>query len=858
MEHTASFVAEHPVHRHRLLVLTRTTAQLLTLEHLNGKLRVIERQLTLPRAAALPTCATFFAHGIYVGTSGGKVCTFSATGAPLFADTSDVDAAILPGVLELEGEDGAVLPVTQLIANRETLAVASANSNLLLLCRHAAAASDAAAASAAQVVTTLEIAQTSDISCMDFGGPDCRDLVLQSSDGIQVALSPGADTSGTAIQDRELVPRVLVDAHCGCVKAAVATGRPGEIATGASDGSVRLWDASLGVCAAKRTFGAPISTLAAMPAAGLLAAGSASGVVRVLASAAGLPVTAARRLSTSAVTHLTFSPPGVTAEGHPLLAALCGAEVFVLQLGAAGVIAATHRVPLTSQPAAIAFAPSTTAEGEGPRRPCLLVSLTSPELLCIPLPLYMTAEAIASATPWHMKVESPLLHMAPCASAALASLYSVCADKGVRLYEVPNTAAAWTSSKGRIVRSVHKATGEGRAVGAQVAVAPTQNGALLAVSSRSGCVQLRVGLNGATPQTLSLCDAVDGGAEAVAFDAEARHLLVAAADGSVVMATVNAGAPLITAALPTVPDVPVGLDADVLDDATLPLFDDQTDASAGAPGHRQCVDPQSAEHLESVAKFKLLQQRFDKLLECNTQASAREQLPRAEFVIDNTLVSTLKDAGQARVAAITERLKCANAAASVAAQRIRTQCHDSLDEPVCAVGGVCTQTVVTSFATASCTAACQQQEHVRFLRGVETAEAAATGGGRSVRHLRVVDLDESGAPVTAADGEDTAASPAADAPQVATTVDEALFSDWDLSTASRRVANATLLAGAAVEVRRQFNAKFAKVSAAKHAAMDKIKEQNVRLKEIAQELRIMGFAVKADDVAPLRVRPTAA
>jgi hypothetical protein len=857
LEQAAEQLQVHPLHAGCLLAVMRSSVAIFSLEMLSGKRRLIERPTRLPLATTAPTCATFYASGFYVGTTGGHIYSFSnegmqhkGTAGPHGRDAGGAERLVL------QGDDGDGLPVTLLASNSETLVIATADSNLLFVCAHAHGDDGGVPT----VLSTVEVTQASVISAMVYGGQHHRDIALLSADGIQLMLCH-SNTAGAV----EFVPRVLSDAHRCKVTAAVATGRAGEVATAALDGSVRIWEVSLAMCSTKRTFSSPMTALAACPAAGLLAVGAASGVLRVLAATAGLPVAARICLSRLPVSDCAFCLPSVAPGGRPLLAALCGTDVFIVQLRRGGGASAVHRIVVTGRPLAVAFAPSPTADVGCPQA-CLLVSLAVPELMCLPLPAELTPGSLAATAEWRMKIQAAFVHMV-CTTGArdtLGTLYGVCTDKYVCSYELPGTAAAWAASKGRLVRSSEKVETDGKAAGARVAIAASPHAPLLAHSSMSGFVHLRQGATATAAPRLSLGDAATGGVTAVAFDATATHLLSGGADGAVIICTVNGGMPDKAVVLVQVPEVVVDMDMDALDDAGEPLFDAApVSLATSAPKPARIPLTLCPEQSELLARFKLLRQQFGKLLDRNAAAQEREKMPRNAFAIDTVLETDLREQGQVRIASIRQRLQRANAAMGIVCLRIRAQCHDAMDVHIRCLSGVRTLRVVKRFAASASAAASRSTAQVTFLRDVERAEARAGGSWHSVRGARIVELDTSGAPVDRGDGDDTAAPPAAptathdaltaDGP--ASKVEAALYSDWDLCTSSRRVINSVLLAAASTEERTRFNAAFERAVKVKAAAIDKINEQNARLVEIAKEMASMGFAVKHDDVAPLEVPP---
>jgi len=74
-----------------------------------------------------------------------------------------------------------------------------------------------------------------------------------------------------------------------------------------------------------------------------------------------------------------------------------------------------------------------------------------------------------------------------------------------------------------------------------------------------------------------------------------------------------------------------------------------------------------------------------------------------------------------------------------------------------------------------------------------------------------------------------------------------MYSDYDLSSPWRRTVNCVLLQALSLRVREAFNSDFDGVFRLKGTTVDRIAEQNTRLREIATELRHMGSPLKADD-----------
>ena len=929
LEDAVEWLQGHPGHAGRFVARMRRTAYLFRIEAVSGKKRLIERALRLPHSAGDAAVTSAAAHGsaIYLGASDGRVYSFAEDGSLLLladaqtaqakrasfkrtasrSSTSGQSQALTqdnsPALdseqrgLALDAHAGVSTAVTAIAANTHGFAATCAGSNVLVLCTHATANA------LPQVEAALEVAQAPAVASIAYGGASNQDLALLTTDGLHIVLSPPTQPStpdagkrqlqiaASGEQPGELQPRVLGDAHSGRVAAAVATGRPGEVATCGADGTLRLWEASMAAVRVKRTFSAPLTALAAVTGAGVIAVGATSGVVRIAAIHDELPVASVVRVCAAPIDALAACPASVAGSGTgggagaAIFAAICGGGVFVIATRQGGALRSCAPVPLHASdggaaetPLSIAFAPAAAPEG-----PCLLISQASADVLCIPLPPSLSAHALASAPVRVMRVQSPLTHIqcAPATSReSLGTLHAVCADRHIRTYDLPFAAAAWVANKGRSVRGIEECEAAGKVSGARLslstATADTSDGnvpaPLLLQTSVSGLVQLRAGIAGRDGcASAALGDAAAGGVTAAAFDASARAALVATASGAVFGCTPH-GASSAGAAVPvaTLQSVSVPVDADVLNDAAMPLFDAPVATSVpvatGTPRDGAGAPKLSAKQSEVRASFLALQQRFAKLQARNAAADAQARVPRSDFAIDDETVAELRAAGAARVTAARGKMRASIAATMLACERMRKQCIAPVDTPLRAVGGVRSNTVVQSFAAVSNADAARAVQQLTFLRRVEIAECKATKRS-SARSAHTVDIDASGAVVartSGAEGADeapdasagTAASAgaaAADVHPVDTTA-ISLYSDWDLCTPARRMTNAALLAVAAAAQRAAFNKNFAKLCAAKQAAADKVEEGNTRLAEIVRELRLMGYEPKADEVAPLEVR----
>lgn len=278
-------------------------------------------------------------------------------------------------------------------------------------------------------------------------GTSAAQLLVNTSTGGLYLATLGA--GGEGAEAVELQP--VLRHHSGAVTGATAV-RPGCIATCGSDSTLRLWDVASSSHAASMQTGGRLSSVAATPGPdGWVAAGSETGVVRLLAKQGQeLKLVGRCRLGDGAVSQLAFSPSGA------LLAAACGPRHLWLAAAKALPTAPDSReialVPLgfISAPAditAVAWLPTSGPNG----RDSALVALANGSLLHVTAPGdtrqasaadLQLADSEAPVVP--AKLEGPLAAMAVQQGAGgKPVLYGLAAGKLLVKYQLPGDAAGW-------------------------------------------------------------------------------------------------------------------------------------------------------------------------------------------------------------------------------------------------------------------------------------------------------------------------------------------------------------------------------------------------------------------------------
>ncbi len=276
-------------------------------------------------------------------------------------------------------------------------------------------------------------------------------LVNTSGGGLHLATLGAGGEGAEAV---ELQP--VLCHHSGAVTGATAV-RPGCIATCGSDCTLRLWDVASSSHAASMQTGGRLSSVAATPGpGGWVAAGSETGVVRLLAKQGQeLKLVGRCRLGDGAVSQLAFSPSGA------LLAATCGPRQLWLaaaktlptaapdssESSSEGALAALGFISAPADITAVAWLPTSGPNG----RDSALVALANGALLHVTAPAgarqasaadLQLADSEAPVVP--AKLEGPLAAMAVQQGAgAKAVLYGLAAGKLLVKYQLPGDAAGW-------------------------------------------------------------------------------------------------------------------------------------------------------------------------------------------------------------------------------------------------------------------------------------------------------------------------------------------------------------------------------------------------------------------------------
>lgn len=870
----------------------------------SGKARLLERALSLPPQAAGADVTALAWHplaGLYLATSAGSVVAYTDSGeavggaanAQAATERSDVagsthGSVAAREVLQLHDTNGEQRAIACLVSYSGGFAAALAGTSCVALCSHFSSTEPAQP----QLRAICTIAQASTIAalvCAD-GGADGTRLAALSGDGLHMLF----DAAAAAQQQKAALydAQVLAEAPCGCITGAAATGRAGEVATVSTDGTLRIWDVAIGAAASKRTFSAPLSALAAAPAAGLLAVGAASGVVRIVASsAADLGVAAHTRVAAAPVQQLAAcdvaAPPG----GGCLLAALAGGTAYAMQVNAAGDIVSVAKLPLPAEAApatCVAF-----AAGMLLHKPCVIVATAAAEAFCVPLPGARVSprDLARGVATFRLPLPAAAVHMvcAPGAKDSTGTLFVACVDGRVRAFVLPGATDAWEAAgKGPAAVPVADLAVTGAAAGACLALLPggsaAQRGeADMLHASASGTVtklRLRGGALTADGESVQAgaAGACSGAPAVVAPSADGNVMLVAAAVPAAALCC-RVATKKLASELPEVPQVSIDLDMDTVSDTNEPMFDaaarDNADdealaALASTPRSTVPSTPPAAGRAAGAAAahatYLQLRQRFASLLSRNATADDAAKLLRQDLAVDAALVAHMRGAAKQAAAAVRARVQRTDAARAVIAARVRAHCDDAAATHGAAVGGLQTRTVVHNFATVAADAeGAAELAQLGFLRGVEEVEIAARlpHGGTCAAAPLTIAVDATGAAVAGDEGDGT---PRADAGDVAAPHSSLItpaesgvplaHSDWALHTAGRRATNAALLSAAASAVRARFNAgTFAKVAAARTAAAERIAEGNARLAAIGAELAALGHAARPEDLQPFAVLP---
>jgi hypothetical protein len=804
-----------PLQPGRFVACFGDAVSLFVSESLSGKVRLLERPVTLPLTSGHPTAAVYHPGGFYISTSTGTLVGYTFEGTP--ADN----------VLQLSAAVDCGTAVTALAANRDVLAAVAAGSNVVHLWPHAGRCTPA----------TVVLHAATFITAIAFGGPMHCDIVAVSEDGLLLTCPVHANPSSASPQPSDI--RVLSDTHAGRAAAAAATGRRGEVATVGADGSLRLWDAATATVAAKRTFSTSLTAVAASADTGLLAIGASSGLVRIVAIGGSGPssidVLSRVRVSRAPISTLAFAPPPPHT-GGALLAALSCDSVYTVALARTGGVRGVWKLPLAGAPLAAAFTRRFVSAGVI----ALMVSFLSAELQSV---LVTVDGRLTGDAERRMKLAAPLASLAclPGPADTIGVATGVSTDRTVRSYELPAAGSGWGGSKGRVARATDTFTASGGPVRARTAVGPVST-ALAAHVFGSGAV-----LVAGVATALQLGDGGGGGGLVdAAFDATARNLLLTAADGSIFTCEVL-GAPGVPVVTPPVPAVPCEVDMDTLDDEADDVYGEARiesvsaatlDVSLSAPASCKAL---SMPQQELLGQFKLLRQRLQRVIDANVAGEPRARLPRGDLVADEALIAELQEERAHRVAAVRAAATRGVNAAAAAAARIRAECWDALAAPPRALCGARSPSVIVrSFPLLFHGRAEAAERQITFLRRVEQAEEHASGANRSVAASRCVEVDAEGRP--------------ASDPAPASASEQLLYSDWDLSTASRRAMNVRLLVAEARRTRAAFNAEFERAAAAKAATVEKVEELDKRLVEVGRELKAMGCLAQDEDLECLQVR----
>ncbi|MEW5304197.1 MAG: hypothetical protein WDW36_006825 [Sanguina aurantia] len=720
------------------------------------------------------------------------------------------------------------------------------------------------------------------VTAAEIGGRDHSTLMLATADaGLHTcslpdrAATPDSARPSTTTHSPPPLAEVptlravqMAEYHTGCVTALVAIAPCASYPSGhtfmsaGSDGSLRLWDGPTGKQLACRTFSSAQGTLASSATQPLVAAGSQTGVLRLVCVGGGgggsraLQVTQRLRLHGGSIVALAFNPTGdmLACVGQDL-------RVWFLAIHAKGTAVPLGHI--TAQEAILSIAWPCVSEGDD----SILMSTTSGGIMAVAAPYALLAAGPASASGGGdfalgmsdvnvklLRCEAPLLHLVGLPGVQYGDLVGLGADRLAHKLLLPVEGAAWAGLKGRLHKSSLKVPAHRRAQGA-IAINPS--GTLIATGSADGSVATR-SLNLATTTHLTvpslpgaaLHDAVEGGVSALCFDSTGAFLASGGSDGCLFVYRVDgggAGPPRL------VEELGVGCaDVDSYDDVRP---SEMTVAELRQRGAAKKVQASGAAQRVAVAgRLGTLRARLLNCIERNSRVLEIERLPSADFLIDHQRVSDLQAEAAQRVAAVRVGLRREGLASEVVAERLRAACLTSQQVPGGAAGA-------SEGPAGQATPAGPQLP----AAAVSVVAVMVVGSGSRVSPVALTPTSDpepnTEPPTPLADGASAAFSPSTnpqgagnlspehphsrDTPDdpflVLASLDALTYSDFELTTTGRKRSQAVLLQHRVHLLKTGFNAEFEALRKQRLGDLYRISDLTSRAEELIRDLGKLGL-----------------
>jgi len=736
----------------------------------------------------------------------------------------------------------------------------------------------------------------SGVQHLALGGADAATLlaVCEGGEMAQAAVAPpggapGGDGAPGAPPGGPLLLAPFAERHVGRVIAACPMS-PSVVVTVDARGRLVSKDPTTMTtkasvqCASRR-----LTCAAHSASSGMLAVGSASGVLRVYAvDASGrIALVHRSRLHAEAVAHLAFSPAGTSlaAVSAPTRGFPSG-RLFFSALADGGWRTLGFATPPEPNPVHCMCWPDAGAVAA----PLLLLTAAE-EVVWVhaPGPDAVPGRDLRLPTKHapmkRMRIDN---HVACCAGVSdardMPAVVGVNAERAVQRYTIPKELTAWSTASQRggkphpPVRSVPAHDKPATAV----AVAPDGRHALTA--GEDGAVRLwgpgldpvALPTEGSQPHPH-----VRGGVRAAAFAANGSMVVTGGEDGTVVFSVLSglsfpaaaAGAP--PAAAPALAEVPDAEDAADERDAA-ELHGEEMDAR-----EREAATPKTDAMVAQAAALR------EQLLACvarNAEADDAERLTEEELVVDLAQMRRREREADEAVAAVREAQRREALRLGVLRDRVLDQCWHSLEVKPAVLAAIKSGAEVHNFpvpregrmgrlASKLLLLRQAEQRQRRHLVEVEWSEKLQSGGARGLQrgdtlHPTLSSMTSVGASFSAAvadvkaagagagGGKDPAAAEGAAAEGAAEAAesegcgteewaagippshgkDAVLYSPLDLLARSRRVVQVYLLHRRVAEVQRDFNGRFDALVSEKHAELDRVRECNARIEAILADL----------------------
>lgn len=731
----------------------------------------------------------------------------------------------------------------------------------------------------------MQLGGAAPVASLIFGGHELSLLLVSLADGrvLCTELQPYQASPAGPVQLNK-----LVDAHAGAVKAVAAIFDGRHVASTGDDGTLRIWDATTGALAARLTLGGAQTALCPMPSRGLLALGSATGVVRIVSVAAPTqPVVVFRtRLHTAPVAALAFSP-----SGDVVVSAGQDRRLFFTRVGS------------PCFPLGFVFAPEDLAnvtwpQGEAGLGPAVGI-LETGELLWV-VPPTSGADvgtdlqvAPKDAALRRMKLDAHLDAATPALlSDGASGLLAIGFDRGVRLYTVPKELQAWGGPKGRVHHADAKSAGPEKR-GRAVALCASQE--IFAYGGLEGTLSIKPVAGLAHAKVLgeaTLHDISTGGLQCCSFDATGAWVVSGGADGSLFVCAVLGSGHLTTpgpSPAPLASSLPEGDDGCRADVADEPHVID--DLRARAQAQLQLLSQPVKEMTRK--KIEGLRQAFQNILEESENAPELERLGPEDLVVDVRMCAAMDAAGRQRVQKIVDEILRDIKVNEVIHQRMKAMVWDAMEVHGQVVSGLQSLVIVRNFPLPKEGDEDRLGNRAALLRQVEMQEeqymVQETGDERFRTKQTFAKKEE--ASTSGAGAAATTPGAASDPPKLLPRtstmaqgdevlqnisengdgprqgIEKLMYSPFDLSYPNRRVTQIYLIRSRVRQIKRAFNVRFSEIAKRKQAEVDRILDTNQRIHEIFKDLerlnRLPGglpsdqpLSMDASVMEPLFVPPT--